>query len=348
MLPGVVDTRRLRLVPKTRDTVLAEVAAMPSDDRSQLSAAWLEQIAQPDAGVWTLGFAVVDRASEEVVGGCGCKGPPDGDGVVEIAYGIAPAHQRRGYGTEAAAALTEWAFGTPHVRVVRAHTVFGNVGSIAVLRNCGFHLVGEVVDPDDGPVYRWERIRRAAGSPGVLSLPLATDRLVLRDVVMEDTPAIHAYASDPAVTAYMFYGPREEPDTRAYVSAVVASQTDTPRRRWELAVEDRSTGLVIGGCDLTMTNSRESDLGYVLSSQAWGRGYATELAKALVHAGFAQLGLERIFATCELTHTRSQRVLEKAGLERVRRLSRTTYAKGRWWDMWLYELHRGRWERRRH
>ena len=346
MVPALVDTTRLRLVPKTRDIVLAEVAALPTADRAELSAAWLEQIAQPEVGIWTLGFTIIDRRSNEVIGGCGCKGPPDGDGMVEIAYGIAPAQQRRGYATEAAAALTDWAFRSPEVRVVRAHTLFGNVGSIAVLRNCGFHLVGEVVDPDDGPVYRWERVRRAASSRGALSLPLVTDRLVLRDVAMDDARAIHAYASNPAVTTYMFYGPREERETRAYVSGVVASQADSPRWRWELAVIERATGALVGGCDLTMINSRESDLGYVFSSEVWGRGYATEVTKALVHAGFAQLGLERIFATCELTHTRSQRVLEKAGLQRARKLERMTQAKGRWWDMWLYEVRRAQWERR--
>jgi RimJ/RimL family protein N-acetyltransferase len=144
----------------------------------------------------------------------------------------------------------------------------------------------------------------------------------------------------------MFYGPRQEPESRAYVSAVIWSQRETPRRRWELAVLDRATTAVIGTCDLTMTNARESDLGYVLSADVWGRGYATEVARALVHAGFAELGLERIFATCEITHTRSQRVLEKSGVERIRRLDHVTQTKGHWWDMWLYEIRRSQWERR--
>lgn len=343
----MIEATRLRLVPKTRDGVLAEVAAMPLDLRAELSPAWLDRIAQPDVDLWTLGFTIVGRVSGEVLGGCGCKAPPDADGMVEIAYGIAPEHQRRGYATEAAGALVDWAFRTPAVRIVRAHTLFDNAASIAVLRNCGFHLVGDVVDPDDGPVYRWEQVRRAAAPPGALLLPIVTDRLVLREITMDDVPPIHACTADPDVTRFMFYGPRDEAESRAYVSAVVRSQRETPRRRWELAIVDRSTRTVVGTCDLTMPNARESDLGYMLSAGAWGRGYAPEAASALVHAGFAELGLDRIFATCEVTHTRSQRVLEKSGLERAQRLDRMTQAKGRWWDMWLYEIRRERWERRR-
>jgi RimJ/RimL family protein N-acetyltransferase len=189
-------------------------------------------------------------------------------------------------------------------------------------------------------------VRRAASPAGVLSLPLVTDRLVLRDVMPDDLDGIHRYASDPEVTAHMFYGPREQEETRAYVDGVIASQRDVPRRRWELAVVERRSGEVVGGCDLTMANAQESDLGYVLAREAWGQGFATELVTALVHAGFAELGLKRIFATCEITHARSQRVLEKSGLRRVRPLERTTRAKGRWWDMWLYEIRRHEWDRR--
>jgi RimJ/RimL family protein N-acetyltransferase len=76
---------------------------------------------------------------------------------VEIAYGIAPEHQGKGYATEAAAALTDYAFRQREVRAVRAHTLPENNASTRVLTKCGFRRVGEVIEPEDGLVWRWEK-----------------------------------------------------------------------------------------------------------------------------------------------------------------------------------------------
>ena len=77
--------------------------------------------------------------------------------LVEIAYGIVPGYQGQGYATEAAAALVEFAFGSGQVSAVRAHTVPTTNASTRVLKKCGFQCLGEVDDPEDGVVWRWER-----------------------------------------------------------------------------------------------------------------------------------------------------------------------------------------------
>jgi RimJ/RimL family protein N-acetyltransferase len=83
-------------------------------------------------------------------------------GAVEIAYGIVPGYQGRGYATEAAAALVTFAFGSGCVRLVRAHTLPTPNASTRVLMKCGFERAGEVMDPDDGVVWRWERAEEPA------------------------------------------------------------------------------------------------------------------------------------------------------------------------------------------
>src|SRR5215510_8451069 len=128
-----------------------------------------------------------------------------------------------------------------------------------------------------------------------LALPLYTPRLLLRDFLPTDLQAIHAYASDPEVTRFMFYGPRDEADTIAYLQRMLQSQVERPRRMWELAVIRRADDRLIGACDVTLENAHEGDLGYIFARNAWGQGYASEAARAMVDAGFAQLQLERIF-----------------------------------------------------
>jgi RimJ/RimL family protein N-acetyltransferase len=126
-----------------------------SDDVSPNWLAALRNSSGPDP--WRHGFFVVHRDGGSVIGTAGFKGPPDATGTVEVAYGIVPSFEGQGYATEAAAALVDFAFSSGQARTVRAHTLPEANASTRVLLKCGFRHVGMVVDPDDGPVWRWER-----------------------------------------------------------------------------------------------------------------------------------------------------------------------------------------------
>jgi ribosomal-protein-alanine N-acetyltransferase len=159
MSEAPIATRRLKLVPSTPEEACAQVASMNASDRAQLSADWLERLRNTTTvDPWVLGFTMVDRTNGAPVGTCGFKGPPDADGMVEIAYGVAPEHQSRGFATEAAAALVHFAFADTRVRAVRAHTLSDTNASARVLVKCGFIPKGQVVDPEDGLVWRWETV----------------------------------------------------------------------------------------------------------------------------------------------------------------------------------------------
>jgi ribosomal-protein-alanine N-acetyltransferase len=155
----IIETERLRLVLDSTEAVLARIEAMSPADRAEVSPDWLAQLRDsPEPTPWTHGFAVVERTTGAAVGSCGYKGPPSSEGVVEIAYGVEPGSQGRGYAKEAAAALVEFALAASDVRVVRAHTRPENGPSARVLAACGFERVGEVMDPEDGLVWRWELV----------------------------------------------------------------------------------------------------------------------------------------------------------------------------------------------
>lgn len=123
-----------------------------------LSPEWLAALRRSSgADPWRHGFFVVQREHRSIIGTAGFKGPPGSEGTVEIAYGIVPAYEGQGYATEAAGALVGFAFASGEVRMVRAHTLPEANASSSVLLRSGFRHVGGVVDPDDGPVWRWER-----------------------------------------------------------------------------------------------------------------------------------------------------------------------------------------------
>jgi [ribosomal protein S5]-alanine N-acetyltransferase len=132
-----------------------------------LSADYLAELAAAtDPDPWNFGFAVVHRAEHIVIGVGGFKGPPSPEintesaaqrSVVEIAYGIVPTYQCQGFATETAQALVDFAIADGRENLIRAHTLPEPNASTRVLTKCGFTFIGEVTDPEDGQVWRWER-----------------------------------------------------------------------------------------------------------------------------------------------------------------------------------------------
>jgi len=178
-----LDTPRLTLIASTAEQLLAliehpdqfeDVAALtPADGlrgfyvSGEVSPRWLAALRTSAGGTnpWSHGFWVVEKSTGEIVGAAGFKGGPDAEGMVEIAYGIVPSREGRGYATEAARALIHFAANDARVRLIRAHTLPESNASTRVLRKCGFVHIGEIIDPEDGPVWRWERSPQHIGTP---------------------------------------------------------------------------------------------------------------------------------------------------------------------------------------
>ena len=102
------------------------------------------------------GYFVVDEATREIVGSCAFKSAPTEEGAVEIAYFTYPGFEGRGYATGMAAKLIELASSSPAVRRIVAHTLPEPNASTRVLERVGMTFVGEVIDPEDGRVWRWQ------------------------------------------------------------------------------------------------------------------------------------------------------------------------------------------------
>lgn len=98
-----------------------------------------------------------DDGGREVVGVAGFKGPPDGEGQVEIGYAVVPTYHRRGLASEAVEALVAYAADTDEVTRVVAHTLPHLTPSMGVLEKTGF-VLDDAFD-DDG-VVRFVRVLR--------------------------------------------------------------------------------------------------------------------------------------------------------------------------------------------
>jgi RimJ/RimL family protein N-acetyltransferase len=176
-------------------------------------------------------------------------------------------------------------------------------------------------------------------------MELRTERLLLREFMMADWPIVHRYQNDPLYLRYYPFDGHSEGEVQRFVQMLIDYQHVVPRRKFQLALEHQETGALIGNCGIRRkdANDFEADIGYELDPEYWGRGLATEAARAVVRYGFEDLGLHRISSWCVADNVGSARVQEKAGLKLEGRLRHNEFYKGRWWDTLLYGLIADEW-----
>lgn len=175
---------------------------------------------------------------------------------------------------------------------------------------------------------------------------LTTDRLVLRDFVESDWPAVLAYQSDPRYLRFSEWAERSPQDVQTFVGRFLAQQAEIPRQKYQLAVVPHAIGQLIGNVGIRMRSAgtHQADIGYELDPQQWGHGYATEAARAIVRFGFDQLRLHRISAHCLAENVASAKVLEKLGMQREGRLRDSEHFKDRYWDTLHYAILDDEWQ----
>ncbi|MEV4280902.1 GNAT family N-acetyltransferase [Actinoplanes xinjiangensis] len=164
---------------------------------------------------------------------------------------------------------------------------------------------------------------------------LTTDRLLLRPFDLGDVPAVHTYAGDPEVVRFMDWGPNTLSETEAFVTEA-AGAVDPAGGVHPFAIEHDDH--LIGAVELRVTSRIHSrgEFGYALARSAWGRGFATEAATAVLAFAFDRAGLHRVAATCDPANTGSRRVLEKAGLTYEGHLKDYLHIRGEWRDRLLF------------
>ncbi|QBD80414.1 N-acetyltransferase [Ktedonosporobacter rubrisoli] len=174
---------------------------------------------------------------------------------------------------------------------------------------------------------------------------LSTDRLILREFERDDWQDVFAYQVDPLYLRYVPWTNRTEQDVRAFVQTFINWRDERPRRKFQFAIVLREEGRLIGNCGIRMNtaSARMADIGYELDSRYWGRGYATEAARALLTFGFDKLALHRIWAECIAENTGSAHVLEKIGMHNEGHLHQNEWMKNRWWDTLLYAILDSEW-----
>lgn len=182
-----------------------------------------------------------------------------------------------------------------------------------------------------------------------MSLPaptLRTARLVLRPFMESDSDALFTLQSNPRVLRYWDAPPWKE-RTQAERFIAVCGQIERQGTGARLVIERAADGGFLGWCCIVKwdRDHRSATMGYCLDDAAWGQGFATEAAGALLQWAFDTLDLNRVQAETDTRNAASSRVLEKLGFVREGTLREDCIVDGEVSDSWVYGLLRREWTR---
>jgi [ribosomal protein S5]-alanine N-acetyltransferase len=181
-----------------------------------------------------------------------------------------------------------------------------------------------------------------------MSLPtptLHTARLRLRPFIDADAGDLFALHSSAHVLRYWDAPPWSEP-ARAERFIAACRQMADEGSGARLAIDRGSDGTFIGWCGLTRWNPdfRSASMGYCYDSAAWGHGYATEAARAVLQWAFDSLPLNRVQAETDTRNAASARVLAKLGFVLEGTLREDCIVNGEVSDSWVFGLLRREWQ----
>jgi RimJ/RimL family protein N-acetyltransferase len=140
---------------------------------------------------------------------------------------------------------------------------------------------------------------------------LETERLVLRAPRPEDAKAIATLANDRRIAenTVRIPHPYTLPDAHAFLTS--ANTTDDEI----VLVITAQAGAVLGACGIAKLDGKQPEIGYWLGVPFWGKGYATEAARAVIDHAFGDLGYEHLLGGARVSNPASRRVLEKCGFQ---------------------------------
>ena len=149
-----------------------------------------------------------------------------------------------------------------------------------------------------------------------------TERLLLREFTKQDVDAVAEFRKDPRCLEYYYRPAYTREECVRFVEKCIAWSKESPRCKFQLAITDRSNGVLLGDCGVRTESigSRRGDIGYELSPVYWGQGFASEAVRSILQVGFEDLDLDEIEARCVVANKRSVRLLHRLGFEETERV----------------------------
>ena len=176
-----------------------------------------------------------------------------------------------------------------------------------------------------------------------MTLPILTERLILRGFTYSDVQDMIEIVSHPSVARITTHIQANASSVRAYIEKQRSLTPFEKDKYYDLAVERQEDGKVIGLIGLMRRDHKQALIGWALGVDYRGNGYATEGARALIGYAFSELGVHRIYAKTSNINIASWKVMERVGMRQEAHFREAELRAGQWIDVLIYALLADEW-----
>jgi len=172
---------------------------------------------------------------------------------------------------------------------------------------------------------------------------IKTDRLYIRILEMKDKDAFFKYRSMPEIYQYQSWRPKSISEIEEFINKNIVIFTNTANTWLQLAI-CLNEGQMIGDIGIHFMDDYQIEIGYTLSPEYQGNGYAFEAVKAVINYAFSELNKHRITASVDPDNLRSIKLLERIGFRKEAHFIKSFRMDDNWYDDYVYAILEDEWK----
>ncbi|MEA3404189.1 MAG: GNAT family protein [Pseudomonadota bacterium] len=174
---------------------------------------------------------------------------------------------------------------------------------------------------------------------------LKTRNLILRDFSIDDLNGYVAFTQDEKYQRFYSESDCSLEKSRELVESFVEQSLESPRTKYQLAITEKGKQEIIGTCGLRLEAEGQASIGCGVAREQQCSGYAEEAMSMLVHFGFQELEVHRVYAETIEENRAAINLCKKFGMRVEAKFIEHRYFKGRWWNTVLLALLKSEWSR---
>lgn len=174
---------------------------------------------------------------------------------------------------------------------------------------------------------------------------VSTDRLILRCVRLSDAESILKYRSNPEIYEYQNWKPQMLQDVEDYINRKISKVSNIPNTWYQLGIILKETNKLVGdiGIHFMDTDNLQVEIGFTLSLEYQGKGYAKEAVVGVINYLFNNLYKHRIIASVDPRNVKSIALLERIGMKIEAHFKKSIWFNGEWADDVVYAVLEEEW-----
>jgi RimJ/RimL family protein N-acetyltransferase len=172
-----------------------------------------------------------------------------------------------------------------------------------------------------------------------------TSRLRLRELRLTDAKAMLKYRSNPQIYKFQNFNPQTLEEVENFIGSKIAKEMNVLGTWYQLGICIKETDELIGdiGIHFIDDDNLQVEIGYSLSVEYQGRGYATEAVTEVINYLFSKLNKHRITASIDPRNLKSKALLERIGMRKEAHFKKNIFEKGEWTDDVIYAILEEEW-----